>query len=278
APMVTVQAISRAIAWTVTMGAMLPVENQSTEVWLTSGYVMAVVAVLMVTGMVLGWQSRHQWLSPLSQRMVLGFGVLAIALWGVMLGIVLGLGKDITVAARYQFVALPGMVVLFAAGWWGLWQRWRRVAITWLMVALISGVCVAQGLAFQRPDRPDLMVKFMAQTAQNRPDTVSTVIATVYKNHEQTGEMLGLAWEWRSRSEKVGNRMPQFLLAKKAPGHPAPNDTLQAAIAPLPKPLDLWLVNFAAPENLKETGQCQQVPDTKHRVPGYGAKLYRCVG
>ena len=268
-----IEAIARLIAWTVTMGILLPVENQPTDIWVTSGYFMAIATGSMIVGLWSAWRSRHHWLTITHQRIFLGLGVLLGALFAVMLGIVLSLGKDITVAARYQFVTLPVVIALMAVGWWGLWRRRPRIAIAWLLMTLISGGCVAQGLAFQRPDRPDLMVDFIAQIAGDRPDTASTVIATVYKNHEQTGEILGLAWEWRSHSTKAS---PQFLLAKKAPDHPAPNDTLQTAITPLPKPLDLWLVNFAAPENLEESNQCQRVPDTKHRVPGYSAKLYRC--
>ncbi|MEM6500908.1 MAG: hypothetical protein AAF685_03605 [Cyanobacteria bacterium P01_C01_bin.89] len=273
------EAIARLVAWTITMGVMLPVESSSqpTAVVIISGGIMGVATGLMVTGLVFAWRSRRQW-DDTTRQILIGFGILAGAIAAVTVGIVLVLGKDITVAARYQFVTLPVVVALMAVGWWGLWQRWRVVAIAWLAVALVSGGCVAQGLAFQRPDRPDLMVEFLAQITRDRPDAASIAIATVYKNHEQTGEMLGLAWEWRSQnlSQNLG-KDPQFILARKASDHPAPNDTVRNRIANLPKPLNLWLVNFAAPENLKETAQCQQVPKTKHRVPGYTAKLYRCL-
>ena len=240
------EGIARFIAWIVTMGVMLPVENQPVAVVVISGGMMGVAAGLMVTGLVFAWRSRRQF-DPATWQILSGFGILVGAIAAVMVGIVLALGKDVTVAARYQFVTLPVMVVLMAAGWWGLWQRWKWTAIAWLFVALVSGGCVAQGLGFQRPDRPDLMVEFLVQVTGDRPDAASTTIATVYKNHEQTGEMLGLAWEWRSQKLTQNlNKEPEFILAKKAPDHPAPNDTLREAIANLPKPLDLWLVHFAA--------------------------------
>ncbi len=152
------------------------------------------------------------------------------------------------------------------------------VALIWLM-GLLSGITVVSNLGYQKYYRPDLLVPVIQQAS-----SVPVLIATTHNTLVQTGELMGLAWEFKGAVNlKESPVKPQFLLAHQAQeectGAACPaSTTLQKTLAQLPRPLDLWLVNFKAsttPESLnclaKDTSQYQT------SVNGYAAKLYHCL-
>ena len=252
-----------------------------------------------------------------------GFLIGAIAL---IFGLTYGLGIDLTLVARYQFVYFPAAIALcaasFASFWYhptqrrgvaskvvaadppqtppserggfqkppflrGVWgdrttgkaherstgfdhtQR-RRVAII-LLAGLIGGLMVVTNLAYQKPDRPDLVVADILETSNLE---VPVLIATVHKTHEQTGEMMGLAWELTHLEHQVPARI-NFLLAHKEDDPLVATQTLQQTLDKLPKPLELWVVNFSASVKVKAQG-CIKDKKSIARVAGYRYRRYHC--
>ena len=119
--------------------------------------------------------------------------------------------------------------------------------------------------------------------AQQLNPQVPTLISIVHKTHEQTGEVMGIAWEWNRllKAEKLeGNSksdLPLFLLLHKdgdARAHLV-TESLHHHLALLPRPLDVWVVNFAASPQLGKQG-CSRDQNFKRRVAGYRYRLYHC--
>ncbi|NJL83108.1 MAG: hypothetical protein HC890_09405 [Chloroflexaceae bacterium] len=52
--------------------------------------------------------------------------------------------------------------------------------------------------------------------------------------------------------------------------------TLQAALMALPRPLDLWLVNFSGRSGDLDQQNCEKSEDSVEKVPGYRFRRYRC--
>jgi uncharacterized membrane protein len=175
---------------------------------------------------------------------------------------------------------------------------WRNkgklaVALIWLM-GFLSGITVISNLGYQKYYRPDLLVPVI-QKASSAP----ILLATTHNTLVQTGEMMGLAWELKRATDIRNSRLkPQFLLAHQAQeqcvlveksanaqgtgqGEDATcraSTTLGKAIAQLPRPLDLWLVNFKAPL-IPEPPNCfaEDITQYQSSVNGYTTRLYHCL-
>jgi hypothetical protein len=96
--------------------------------------------------------------------------------------------------------------------------------------------------------------------------------------------MMGLAWEFRRVTDLQKSPLkPQFLLAHQdqdrcdgAACHAS--TTLQQTLAQLPRPLDLWLVNFKAQVE-PEASNCfvEDTSQYQRWVNGYSSRLYHCL-
>ena len=188
------------------------------------------------------------------------------------------MGIDLTRGARYNFVYFPAVVVLIGASLaisWNTLQekivRWgvtgkMSVIIIWVM-GFLSAITVVCNLGYQKYYRPDLFVELIQNTSK-----VPVLIATTQKTHVQIGEMMGIAREFKLHNSLSPSA--KFLLAHKDKKTNASN-TLQNALKTLPRPFDLWLVNFhaAEPEAIKN---CVSDTQTLPPVNGYKYKIYHC--
>lgn len=153
----------------------------------------------------------------------------------------------------------------------------KAVIVIWL-VGLVGGLTVAGNFSYLQNLRSDLLVGVIQKTS-NSP----VLIATTHKHHGQTGRMMGLAWEFkrtnRSGSPTSGETAsPQFLLASKnqnSPTYQNPTLTLQQAVAGLPRPLDVWLVNFHAGVDLQQQN-CFALSQSLPKLDSYRYRVYRC--
>ncbi len=173
----------------------------------------------------------------------------------------------------------------------------RAVALIWLM-GLLSGVTVVCNLGYQKYYRPDLLVPVIQEVSQSfetgakkidiPKSVVPVLIATTHFTHVQTGELMGLAWEFRRQYPgRNSTADPQFVLAHedrqscedatcRAPA------TLRKVLADLPRPAALWLVNFRTPGDLVAQ-KCLPVKTTPGKyfkswpeINGYDYQPYRC--
>ncbi len=265
--------IARLIAWISTMIVMLPVEKQPFPLVIISAVIM--LSALGLTGKLLkdSWSLQPQkwrW----SQEILAGFIVSAIL---IILSITYVFRIDLTLVARYHFTYFPAVMLLIAAGFSVAWKnpgqyRWRQKVIIGVWgLGLIGSLLVVTHLAYQKPDRSDLVANYIAERLT---PNIPTLIATVHKSHEQTGELMSIAWELKRLG--VTQDLPQFLLAQRLNHPEIPMNTLSRTVDRSSRPLNLWLINFAAPFE-PEIHNCGSKPYFMTRVPGYYLRMYKCL-
>lgn len=269
-----------AAAW-ITMLSLLPVEATALPVVIASGGVMI---IFFIWALPIFYQS---WKTLLRQRTRLMCQVFAGVIWSAIalfLIITYAFGIDLTRGARYNFVYFPAVIILVGASLAVCWNSQRRggkrqeigspifqskfylstgkkaVIIIWLM-GLVSGITVVNNLGYQKYYRPDLLVQLIQNNYQ-----VPILIATTHQTHVQTGEMMGIAREFKLST----TTSPLFLLAHQDQSKPS---VLQTTLNQLPRPLNLWLVNFYAPV---EVNSCIADSQALPAVDGYNYQLYHC--
>ncbi len=272
-------------AW-ITMLALLPVEAASLPVVIVSG---ALMIAFFVWAIPLLYRGIRVQLQQPSTR--LGVGVLGGFILGaiaIFFAITYFLGTDLTRGARYNFVYFPGVIAVLGASLAVSWKA-THSQLTWGLngkkaialigfVGLLSGITVVSNLGYQKYYRPDLLVSVM-QRASSHP----VLIATTHNTLVQTGEIMGIAWELQHAANAQKALLnPQFLLAHQKQGRCEETNCpavaiLQDTLAQLPRPLDLWLVNFKAP--VVEAPNCfaEEASILKTPVDGYDYQLYRCL-
>ena len=293
--------IVRVVVWLVTMLSLLPIEGTSLPLTIASGVVLVIFIGWALPILVSGGRMQLE-RSPTSTKtqVLAGYVLVAIAL---ILGASYSLGADLTIAARYQFFYFPAVITLIGAALAVCWQAtelatkvelgWTTrqhsrlkflitrgktaVVIIWLMGCL-GGLTVTSNLGYQKPDRADLLVPLILTKSQ-----VPVLIATAHKTHEQTGEMMALGWDFnrqnhlsKSTNTDISTNSPLFLLADQESDSHDSAITLQTTLAQLPRPLDLWLVNFPRGSSTAESENCAVDAQPSSKINGYKYQLYHC--
>ncbi|NER05986.1 MAG: hypothetical protein F6K17_27050 [Okeania sp. SIO3C4] len=105
--------IPRLLGWVLTMVWLLPIEGTSLFVTILSGVTLLIMLVWVAPSL---WQGGKAQMNDIDNRLsfqvFVGFFVGAIALF---LLIIYGMGKDLSLAARYHFVYFPIVIILLAA-------------------------------------------------------------------------------------------------------------------------------------------------------------------
>jgi uncharacterized membrane protein len=280
--------IFQALAAWITIISLLPVEASALPVVIASGLVMLLFFIWAIPLLKRGIETQLQQPATRLMTQVLAGVVLgAIALFFVF---TYALGIDLTRGARYNFVYFPAVMVLVGASLAVIWQtpsiaflpkylllkpRRKRqksfvlsgrisVALIWLM-GFLSAITVVCNLGYQKYYRPDLLVQLIQNISQ-----APILIATTQKTHVQIGEMMGIAREFKlNRSAAT----PLFFLAHQDQNRNFSTAALQRTLTQLPRPLDLWLVNFDAPVKLND---CVTNPLSSPAVNGYNYRLFHC--
>ncbi len=281
--------IFQALGTWITMICLLPVESSQLLVVILSGLVTLIFVIWALPILMRGIKIQLQ--QPESRIMIevlAGVVISAIALFFIFTYF---LGIDLTRGARYSFVYFPAVIVLLGASLAVCWHppkelmgreqgkngtksigRWgingkKAVILIWL-IGFVSAVTVFCNLGYQKYYRPDLFVQLIQQTS-----SVPVLIATTQKTHVHTGELMGIA-----REIKLANS-PQkslFLLAHQNQDPNTSTIALENTLNKLPRPFDLWLVNFHAPvaEAVKTCvmSNIESLPS----VDGYEYELYHC--
>ncbi|WP_292868845.1 glycosyltransferase [Nostoc sp. LPT] len=281
--------IFQALGTLIAMISLLPVESSQALVVIPSGLVMLTFFIwavpILLRGIKIQLQHRE---SRMMIQVLAGVVISAIALFFIFTYF---LGIDLTRGARYNFVYFPAIVVLLGASLAVCWhppQEWmetepakngitsigkwgingkKAVILIWLM-AFFSAVTVICNLGYQKYYRPDLFVQLIQQRS-----ATPVLIATTHKTYVHTGEMMGVA-----REIKLANSLQNslFLLAHQDRDPNASTISLKNTLKKLPRPFDLWLVNFHAP--VAETANTCVMSDTQSlpSIDGYEYELYHC--
>ncbi len=269
--------IFQALAAWVTMFCLLPVESPNLAVAIASGLLML---IFLIWATPILWRGfRVQLVQPqtrLITKVLAGVVVAAIALFFFFTYF---LNIDLTRGARYNFVYFPAVVVLLGASLAICWktsvskkEKWGvngkvSVVVIWVM-GLLSAIAVICNLGYQKYYRPDLFVQLIQKTSQ-----VPVLIATTQKTHVQIGEMMGVAREFKLQNTLSPS--PLFLLAHQDQNSNTSTTALQNTLKSLPRPFDLWLVNFKAAEP-EEVKNCAVETRTFPAINGYKYKIYHC--
>ncbi|WP_017327924.1 glycosyltransferase family 39 protein [Synechococcus sp. PCC 7336] len=282
--------VGRLLIWLVSVFLLLPsaFTHLSLTIVIVSGAVSLLFLMWSLPHLLSGLKTQQQ--NPndrLAIQILVEYVVVAIAL---ILGITYGLGMDLTLAARFQFFIAPAIVLLLAAALAGIWQYPEklysakkqlspigngavRVAIIYFMATLGSFTAV-DNLGYLQNHRPDLLAPIIQANSQD-----PALIATTHKHHGQTGRMMGLAWEFKHFSDsQAPGKDWTFFLAHRDPETKTYTSAIQAfqqQLAQLPRPFDLWLVDFRAGIDLQPQ-QC--LPDDRGRQSAgeYRYQQYRC--
>ncbi|WP_375506775.1 glycosyltransferase [uncultured Nostoc sp.] len=271
--------IFQALGTLIAMISLLPVESSQALVVIPSGVVMLSFFIWAVPILLRAIKIQLQ--HPENRIMIQVFAGIVSSAIALFFIFTYFLGIDLTRGARYNFVYFPAIVVLLAAslavcwhppkeiksiGKWGINGK-KAVMLIWLM-GFASAVTVICNLGYQKYYRPDLFVQLIQQTS-----ATPVLIAATHRTYVHTGEMMGVA-----REIKLANSLqkPLFLLAHQDKDPNTSTIALENTLNQLPRPFDLWLVNFYAP--VAEAVKTCVIPDTQSMpsIDGYEYKLYHC--
>ncbi|WP_066377889.1 glycosyltransferase family 39 protein [Anabaena sp. CA = ATCC 33047] len=270
--------LGRLLLWLMSMLLLLPSAlTLPLAVIILSGVVTLVFLVWSLPPMIQGLKIYQE--NPdthLTIQILTGYvwGAIALSLFFTY-----GLGKDLTLAARFQFFYAPAIILLLGAALAGCWHQVQqlrflvdgKVAVSIiLLMATLGGVTVGGNLGYLQNQRPDILAAIIQQASQN-----NILIATTHIHHGQTGRMMGLAWELQNLPAK---NLQFFLAGKdsKTQNYTQAQQILTQQLTQLQRPLDLWLVEFRTPIDV-ESQNC--VLDKKYGnfAGEYSYKFYHCV-
>ncbi|KAB8334165.1 glycosyltransferase [Scytonema tolypothrichoides VB-61278] len=280
--MAWINPIFQALAAWITMISLLPVEASQLAVVIFSGLLMLIFFIWAVPILVRGIKVFYL-KQPQTRLMVQVFAGLIAGAIALFFLFTYFFGIDLTRGARYNFVYFPAVIVLLGASLAVCWRdpvlekgRWgingKKAVIIILSMGLVSAITVVCNLGYQKYYRPDLFVKLIEQTSH-----VPVLIATTHKTHVHIGEMMGIAREYKIQNSIQNSKStsPLFLLAHQDEDPNTSTVALQNTLKMLPRPFDLWLVNFYAPQP-QEVKNCVAETQSLRAVNGYEYKLYHC--
>ncbi|MGF1536196.1 MAG: hypothetical protein ACFB4J_06890 [Elainellaceae cyanobacterium] len=264
--------VTHTLASAISMAYLLPVQGVSGIFAGLGGLLAGAIALWSIWGL-------KQWRSAPPQSFALwGTCVTCIALfWGVSYGAQVGLAQVL----RYHFVYFPAGIGVVAAGLayrWQLPDRYSRLlVVAALLISLAGGLSVTHNLAYQKLHRPDVVAAAIAKTAAKSQRPV--VIAASHQSHGQTGRLMAIAWEMRSRGPALLPQARFFLdpqpcakTGEQNCGTPSPSFQRQLRQTLRQQgPMDVWLVNYVGRSPL----QGCRYRDTD-RVDGYKYQHYAC--
>ena len=289
------QPIPRLLAWVITMVMLLPVEGTPTVVTIISALVMLSVLILTIPALIKGWRSALRSSASRSQLGNQTTRLPVIILGSYFLGsivasivVIYGLGKDISLAARYHFVGFPVFILLIAVALAACWQGYTRevdsisdnfrpaknqkVVVVLLIIGLLSSLSVLSDYGFQKSRHSDDLAAYIQAGS-----SLSAIVAMTHQTHSELRELIGLAFSFArlnsqnqsSSQELLFSQLPKFLLVQQ-------QQNLDQILATQPKPLDLWGVNLKIEdENLAQIG-CVRDIATDLANSGYSDRLYHC--
>ncbi len=202
--------------------------------------------------------------------------------------LIYGLGNDLSLAPRYQFVYFPGIILVFGLRLAQVLNnavplrlgthRFAIVVVGGLLILSLCGsLSVTSNWAYQKSEQSDRFLSKLIAIDGLRNPTVSWLLATAHRDHSDTGKLMGLAWQWNDRRQEPDFPFadhPQFLLAHWQQDPVEATEKLHAIIQQQTQPYQLGLINFSAPQEVEPFG-CRPLPHKS--APGYWSRFYFCT-
>ncbi|MBD2441212.1 phospholipid carrier-dependent glycosyltransferase [Nostoc sp. FACHB-110] len=265
--------IGRLLLWNLSMLLLLPSALTSLPlgVVIASGVATLIFLIWSLPKFYYGLTMEQDTIdSYLGRQIICEYLLTAI---GLCLFFTYALGKDLTLAARFQFIYAPAVILLLGAALAGCWQYLGsgkiQISII-LLIALFGGITVDWNLGYLQNQRPDILASLIHQVSRN-----DVLIATKHIHHGQTGRMMGLAWEFQTQPDL---KVKFFLAGQDAnrESYTYSVQILQETIAKIKHPLDLWLVEFRTPIEVNSQ-QCILDNQFGKAAGEYSFKLYHCA-
>ena len=262
------------LGWMQSMTMLLPLERVPQGIAIASILIIVVVTISTVPKLVVGWW-RARNLENSVFLIVSGYFSGSILLF---LLIIYGLGRDLSLAARYHFVYFPVLLLIIAVAMVNYERTTANkslIAIV-LTMSLLGSLTVVQNYGYQKSRPTDLTAAFIWQNSTN-PAT----IAMGYQTHSQTRELIALAYSFnRLQGDRQPNGQPfkpQFLLNRGyVNGVDCGLYNLHHSIASQTKPLDLWTLDLAIDESSLNQINCWQNQEIGLPEHGDIDSLYVC--
>ncbi len=287
----------------VPMLSLLPVESDSITIVILSGLLLLLFFIWFIPYSIRGIKKGLQLNQfRLSLLILMTFISGVIALFLIITYII---GVDLTRAARYSFTYFPAVIVLVGASLAILWDEIKKedkklqakttinplillrklydklnsngqlaFYAVWFM-GFVGAVTVLINLGYQKYYRPEQLISIIKENSSQ-----PVLIATTHKSLVQVGEMMGIALEliqeevtFQPADENELDNISFLLINQTKNNDPQSTINLKETVKKLPKPLEVWAVNFNATIELNNCAV-----DTKKYpyIDGYGFKRYIC--
>ncbi|MGB3403016.1 MAG: hypothetical protein WBA77_10015 [Microcoleaceae cyanobacterium] len=265
------QPLPRFLAWWITMVFLLPVEGVNTGVIIVSALVVLGVLLWVTPATIRGFRYQlNSKSSRLSLQVIAGFMISSIL---IFIMIIYGLGKDLSLAARYHFVYFPAILTVLGVCLAPLWRQHiksygKKIVIVILLLGFLGSLTVISNYGYQKSRRSDLLVDYMQNYSENL-----NVIAMTYNTHAELRALMGLGVDLQRQGSNVAQET-KFLLIQENTNIPA-IATLTNQLNSIQQPLDLWAVNLKIEKEQIESLNCDRDQD-KPKINGYRIRLYHC--
>lgn len=272
--------IPRMLAWIITMVMLLPIEGVPKFVAIGSGVMVLGILIWAMPLLMRQWQ-RAIANSPTRLPMIIVTGYLFGSLM-MFFGLIYGLGKDASLAARYHFVYFPAATLILAVALANCrlnttFHRFTQnlVVAVMLIMGLLGSLTVVTDLGFRKSLQSDALAAYIQGTS-----TTPALIAITHKTHSELRELVALALSFE-RLDSPTSAPPQFILVsdssfKNQPGEDQFAANLKQMVAEQSQPLNLVGVNLDLEENILSELGCVQDQAKDLSDSGYRDRFYLC--
>lgn len=264
--------IYQILASWVLMLIALPVENKAWWVVVPVGLVMLVFSVWSARIIFIGLKQIWSPTTYLATQMLLSFTIIVLL---EFFAIVYFLGKDLTIAPRYNFVYYPSFCALFGASLAVQNFKFplRQAKYVIILFGLISSIFVITNFVFQKPFTPQQVAQNM-----NLEPTMPLIMVVGYQTYQDVA--LGFSFAWALAKIRNHDVSTNLAFLSRSQGYESVWQTL-SQLSPNATPV-MWVVapglrrrDYPAQLLLSNTLQCQ-IDTAQHYRIGIPYQLYRC--
>jgi len=272
--------LPRLLTWMITMLVLLPVEGVSKPIAVVSGLIILGILIWMMPTLIRQWRTAIANF-PTRLPMIICWGYLAGSLI-LFLVLIYGMGKDISLAARYHFVYFPIITLAvaialancrFKSSAYPLAVAHNRIIVFMLVMALSGSITVVNNLGFQKSLRSDALADYIQETA-----TDPTLVAMTHQTHSEIRELVALALSFERISKaKTKQLNPMFLLVgDNQYGREQFLVSVEQARKDPNLPLNLVGVNLDLKQDFLADLNCQRDRSKNLASSGYRDRFYLC--
>jgi uncharacterized membrane protein len=267
--------LPRLLAWMITMVMLLPVEGVSQTVVIGSGVTVLGVLIWAMPILVKQWR-RAIANSPTRLPMIIFTGYLIGSLI-MFLGLIYGLGKDASLAARYHFGYFPAWILLVAVALANCRLNTtfntitqNKVVTVILIMGFLGSLTVVNNFGFKKSLHSDALASYIQQTS-----TAPILVAITHRTHSEIRELVALAYSFKRIVPRAAT--PQFMLVSDNQyGRDQFASHVKRLMANQPQPLNLIGVNLDLEADSLSALGCNQDQTKNLADSGYRDRFYLC--